>query len=145
MTNRTHLALVPLSLLLVALALAGCARVSRTSSRPVPIEARPTPPQPGASRQSTPSTSPAQPAVPTTRTPAALSSARARFEADTLAAHAAVTRCAARRLLAEQESTLDSARQLLIEARTAALLGDQARAESLAREARQLTRSLNCP
>lgn len=64
--------------------------------------------------------------------------------ADSLAAHAALARCGQRRLLPDQESTIDSARQLLADTRAAAIRGDLSRAESLARQARQLTNSLDC-
>ena len=64
--------------------------------------------------------------------------------ADTLAAHAVLERCGRRRLLPDQESTVDSARQLLAAARAAAIRGETPRAESLARQARQLTSSLDC-
>lgn len=126
-----------------ALALAGCATTPHRSTRPVSIDSRPTPPQPAAAPKPVAVRAPG--AARTAPAPAAVTPPRPRFEADTLAARAAVTRCNKRRLLPEQESTLDSARQLLFDARMAALQGDQPRAVALAREARQLTLSLNYP
>lgn len=126
-----------------ALALAGCASSAHRSTRPVSIDARPTPPQPAAAPAPKPAAG--QTPVSPARAPAAVTPPRPRFEADTLAARAAVTRCSQRRLLPEQESTLDSVRQLLFDARMAALQGDPPRATARAREARQLARSLNCP
>jgi hypothetical protein len=114
------------------LACGACAH-SGASSRPVPIESRPTPAQPGA----TPT-----PSAPHAATPAAL---RARIEADTLAARSALRRCEGRQLLAEQESTVEGANLLLGQTRAALASGDLGHAESLARQARQLTRSLDCP
>jgi hypothetical protein len=100
-------------------------------------ESRLTPPAPDAQPGAT---APARP--PAGPTPQAL---RARIEADTLAAGSALRRCTGRQLLAEQESTVESATRLLEETRAALTAGDLAHAESLARQARQLTRSLDCP
>ena len=139
------LALLALVAAAAALAVAGCATTSRRPTRPVSIDARPTPRQPAATPAPRPVAVQAPLAPRPAPAPAAVGQPRPRFEADTLAARAAVTRCSRRRLLPEQESTLDSARQLLFDARTAALQGDSQRAIALAREARQMTLSLNCP
>lgn len=64
---------------------------------------------------------------------------------DTLAATAALRRCARHQLLPEQESTIDATLRLLEQTRAALGQGDHARAASLAREARQLAASLGCP
>ncbi len=107
------------------MALIGCAH---RAPRPVSIDSRTVTPSPEAAH--------------TAPSPASL---EARVAADTLAASLAIRRCAGRRLLAEQESTVASATQLLAETRDALAINDLARAESLARQARQLTRSLGCP
>ena len=143
MTSRLrHSLLFVLTAAALALTVAGCARTSRTRTRPVSIDARPTPPQPAATPAATTQAARTPAAPPPAK---AAPAARPRFEADTLAARAAFTRCSGRRLLPEQESTLDSVRRLLFDARTAALRGDSAHAQSLGREALQLARSLNCP
>jgi hypothetical protein len=63
---------------------------------------------------------------------------------DTVAAGARLRRCAGRKLLPEQESLWDSTARLLVEARVALERGDATRARSLARDARQLSTSLDC-
>jgi hypothetical protein len=68
-----------------------------------------------------------------------------RVVADTTAAGGAVRKCGSRKLLPDQESVIETTRSLLDQAR-AALAGDELwRAESLARKARQLAASLDCP
>jgi hypothetical protein len=69
----------------------------------------------------------------------------ARIVADTTAAGGAVRRCVGRKLLPDQESVFDTARSLLGQARAALEHDELWRAESLARKARQLAASLNCP
>jgi len=69
----------------------------------------------------------------------------ARIVADTTAAGGSVRRCAGRALLPDQESVFDTARSLLGQARAALERDELWRAESLARKARQLAASLNCP
>jgi hypothetical protein len=69
----------------------------------------------------------------------------ARIAADTTAAGEAVRRCAAHALLPDQESVLETTRSLLAQARSALGRDELWRAESLARKARQLALSLNCP
>lgn len=68
-----------------------------------------------------------------------------RVIADTTEAGAAVRRCAGRKLLPDQETVVEATINLLIEARAALLRDEPARAESLARKARQLSTSLRCP
>ena len=132
------------------LSLGGCARASHRAHRPVSIDARPSPPQPPpepASRSGAhpPATAPAS-TLPAHPALAAVTPvpAHSRMVSDTLAAHAVLERCGRRRLLPDQESIVDSARQLLAETRAAAMRGDATRAESLARQVRQLTSSLDC-
>lgn len=68
-----------------------------------------------------------------------------RIVADTTAAGAAVRKCSGRKLLPDQESVFDTARNLLVQVRGALDRDELWRAESLARKARQLASSLNCP
>ena len=68
-----------------------------------------------------------------------------RIVADTTAAGAAVRKCSGRKLLPDQESVFDTARNLLGQVRGALERDELWRAESLARKARQLAASLNCP
>ena len=158
-----------LVVLVAALALGGCA--SRTAKRVppgVPVDSRPTPPQPAPETPPEtpppPSTTPAAagkpasappPAEPTPEpppppvesviSPEERRQTMARVVADTTAAGASVRRCAGRRLLPDQESVFDTARNLLGQARAALERDELWRAESLARKARQLASSLNCP
>ena len=78
-------------------------------------------------------------------TPEERRQALGRIVADTTAAGGAVRRCADRKLLPDQESVFDTARSLLEQARVALERDELWRAESLARKARQLAASLNCP
>jgi len=83
--------------------------------------------------------------VPHSATPSGEDQLRALAARDTLAATKALARCAGKTLMAEQESTVDAAMKLLTDTRQALARGDVARARSLARNARQLTTSLDCP
>jgi len=65
--------------------------------------------------------------------------------ADTTAAGQAIRKCAGRQLQPDQETVVDSVRSFLAQTRTALQSGELWRAESLARKARQLASSLNCP
>lgn len=65
--------------------------------------------------------------------------------ADTSAAGQAIRKCAGRALQPDQETVVDSVRSFLAQTRTALQSGELWRAESLARKARQLAASLNCP
>lgn len=123
--------------LLVMLA-AGCA----TAGKGVPIEKRPTPPQPNETQSRGGETPPARP-------PAELSAEQRASRlsvvaSDTMVARAAVIRCAGRKLLPDQEGVYEATVQLLIETRTAIAREDLQRAESLARRARQMSVSLTC-
>jgi len=133
----------PRRLLIVAagLSLAGCAHVPGFG---VPIESRPTPPQPPAARDSIAG------AVPLERVEGVLSQKEraelmARVVADTLVASGAVRRCEGRRLLPGDESVVDATASLLVDVRAALGRDELWRAESLARKARQLASSINCP
>ena len=149
---------------LAALALIGCAGRSATRALPgVPVDSRPTPPPPpeatapadttrssGAPNSTGPGSPPATrpdtvPPVESVVSPDERRQTLARIVADTTAAGGAVRRCAGRKLLPDQESVFDTARSLLGQARTALEQDELWRAESLARKARQLAASLNCP
>ena len=153
-----------LVLSLAALALVGCAGRSATRIPPgVPVDSRPTPPPPpeapadtarsggtapGNSTHGHPDTAPPEtppPPVESVISPDERRQTLARIVADTTAAGGAVRRCAGRKLLPDQESVFDTARSLLGQARAALELDELWRAESLARKARQLASSLNCP
>lgn len=77
--------------------------------------------------------------------PATESALRSSLAADTLAARRVLDRCAGRKLLPEQESTTEATQRLLRDAGSALAQGDLALAASLARQARQLSRSIGCP
>lgn len=132
-----------IGLAILAGALAGCA--AHHPAPGVPIEQRPTPPQPAhLPEQPVPSDSiPVPP--PRTITPSGEENVRALAVRDTVAVSKALKRCGGKTLLPEQESTYDATVQLLSEARDALLRGDVTRARSLARNARQLVSSLDCP
>src|SRR5262245_60339044 len=134
-----------LSLCVVAavFAIGACGHVGR-AQRPVSIDSRPTPPQPSSSGESgTTTVATEHTAAPqTSKTP---ETAIKRIEADTLATHKMLARCTRGQLLPDQESTVDSARQLLADTHVALEHGDLVRAASLARQARQLSSSLSCP
>ena len=124
--------------LAIAVALAaGCG--PHRGATGVPIDSRPTPPQPGPHDTTV--------TVRTTPPPSNGSAdpAHAAVVADTTAARAALKRCAGRKLLAEQENSVDSTTRLLMDAHAALLEGDVPRAASLARQAASLARSIGCP
>ena len=127
---------------LLVVACVSCAHAPG-NGRSVPIDSRPTPPQPVTVPGNEPGASDVPPPAPQpSREPP--KTAEARLAADTLAAASAIRRCAGRSLLAEQESTVEAASRLLAEVREAIAAGDMPRAEARARVARQLTRSLVC-
>jgi hypothetical protein len=139
-----------LVLLALALALAGCAsRAPRHRPPGVPVDARPSPPVPtpapeGDRPAAEPATPPPVP-VESVMTPDERRAALARIVADTTAAGDAVRRCGSRKLLPDQESVFETTRSLLDQARAALAGSELWRAESLARKARQLAASLDCP
>ena len=65
--------------------------------------------------------------------------------ADTTAAGQALRKCAGQQLQPDQETVAESVRSFLAQARAALTGGELWRAESLARKARQLASSLDCP
>lgn len=159
-----------LVVLLAVLALTGCASRSRRMPTGVPVDSRPTPPPPSpevvaapdsdrasvpAPRNTAPTHAPAPdttraaepppPPVESVMSPDERRQTLARIVADTTAAGGSVRRCAGRALLPDQESVFDTARSLLGQARAALERDELWRAESLARKARQLAASLNCP
>jgi hypothetical protein len=133
-----------LAWLAMALLAAGACAPGSRGLRRVPIDSRPTPPQP---------TDATAPATGATAAPAQRShvsdaqnrALKARVAADTLAARRVLAHCARLHLEPEGDSTVESANRLLGDTRAALAAGDVVRAESLARQARQLTRSLDCP
>jgi hypothetical protein len=141
------------TLALVLVFAVGCAHAPRRSGG-VPIDQRPTPPQPTSETVTGNGTTPAGPsgtAAPSSApVGAALSAAErqqalARIVADTTAASAAVRRCAASKtLLPDQESVFETTRGYLVQARAALRRDELWQAESLARKARQLALSLEC-
>ncbi len=156
-------------MLLAGLALIGCAgRAAMRVPPGVPVDSRPTPPPPppeelvapadtASSRAATPKATPTAtltpeptpetppPPVESVVSPEERRLTLARIVADTTAAGGSVRRCAGRKLLPDQESVFDTARSLLGQARAALERDELWRAESLARKARQLAASLNCP
>jgi len=121
--------------------LAGCAVFGGGSrATGVPIDQRPTPRQP-AKRDT----------VPVERIhvePVVEDAERARLlgqiVADTTEAGRDVRRCNGRKLLPEQESTIESTLNFLRDAREALRAGELSRAESNARKAKALAASLRC-
>ena len=134
----------------------GCAHSPR---RPpgVMAESRPTPPAPppdstlaapapsNGSPTAQPPQEPPPPPVESVVTPDERRQALARIVADTTSAGTAVRRCNGRKLLPDQESVFDTVRSFLDQARAALERDELWRAESLARKARQLAASLDCP
>lgn len=141
-----------LVLSLLVLALAGCASTYRRP-RGVSVDSRPTPPAPppepvpagnGRNVEAEPPAPPPMP-VGTVMTPEERQATQQRIVADTTAAGAAVRKCGKRQLLPDQESVMETTLSLLTQTRAALGRGELWRAESLARKARQLAASLNCP
>jgi cell division septation protein DedD len=124
---------------IVVPALSGCAH---QGPRGVPVESRPTPPQPGADSTGTTVTPTTQPTV--MRGSLERAARMSRVVADTTAAGDAVRRCVGRKLLADEEGTRDATIQKIAETRAALIADDLPRAQSLAREARLLASALNC-
>jgi hypothetical protein len=111
----------------------------------VPIDERARPPQPHV--EPAPASADTVPPVPPPRpmTPSGEESMRGIVVRDTSAVSRALKRCAGKTLLPEQESTFIATQKLLAQTREALQRGDVARARSLARNARQLVSSLDCP
>jgi hypothetical protein len=142
---------------LFLLALVGCASHTRHGPPGVPVDSRPSPPVPpeptpepapgattGGGRNVETDPPPPMP-VGTVMSPEERRATLQRIVADTTAAGAAVRKCGRRELLPDQESVMETTKSLLAQARTALARDEVWRAESLARKARQLAASLNCP
>jgi hypothetical protein len=131
--------------LALAGSLVGCAHHPRTTG--VPIDQRPTPPQPppedaahtGVTPSPPPSSSPG-----TTMGSAEREQTLQRIVADTTAASVAVNKCATKNLLPDQASVFETTRGYLVQARAALRRNELWEAESFARKARQLALSLEC-
>jgi hypothetical protein len=133
----------------LALTLLGsCAHAHRQPVH-VPVESRPTPPpppvEPTPGRADTAPTDRPAPPINAVLSPDEQQKARARIVADTTATSAALARCAKRKLLPDQESVFETTRSLLDQTRGALIRNELWNAESLARKARQLASSLDCP
>jgi hypothetical protein len=128
--------------------LSGCA-ATHTESPGVPIDQRPSPhPQAGTPQSPAPTatgTDSTPVPVPHEATPSGEESLRSLAVRDTLAASQALARCTGRNLTPEQETTYDATLKLIADARDALVRGDVTRARSVARNARQLVSSLECP
>jgi hypothetical protein len=161
------------ALLAAVVALLGCAHKPPTAptAGPAPVTAPPagtpvpeTPADttrttvPGTAPATTPTTTPTPGAAPpepapdtppppveSVMSPDERRQTISRIVADTTAAGAAVRKCSGRKLLPDQESVFDTARNLLGQVRAALDRDELWRAESLARKARQLASSLSCP
>lgn len=152
---------------LAILVLPGCAWFGpKARLTGVPIEQRPTPPQPapdstttavvtprpaeaGEPRGQAPSTTPSEPASPPPPVQTVMSAEERkatmqRIVADTTSANAAVGRCVGKSMLPDQESVFETTRSYLLQARAAIARGELWSAEGLARKARQLAASLEC-
>lgn len=135
-----------LAVLVMTLGLAGCARRA-VESRAL---ASPQPPRMAEDVQLVPRDSVSS---PTPVTPGAVPAAKPRRSlglqrqamADTTAAGLVLRRCRIRKLLPEDEATMESVARLLDQARTAFADGDVDRAASSARSAKQLAASMRCP
>lgn len=131
----------------------GCALV-RGKPSGVPVDSRPTPTAPAepaprtAGQEDPPPTetpTPPKATVGDATSEADRVAMMRRIVADTTEASKAVSRCAKRTLLPDQESSFDSARGLLMQTRAAIARDELWRAESLARKARQVASALYCP
>jgi outer membrane biosynthesis protein TonB len=114
---------------------------------PVPAPKAPKPDKKEEAREEKAAPPPTNPPTPveSVMTPAERKQALERTVADSTAAGQALRKCAGRTLLPDQESVYDTVRSLLVQVRAALIGGELWRAESLARKARQLSSSLNCP
>lgn len=137
----------------LALSSAGCATLAgRRPTRPVSIDDRPTPPQGDTTgvhhptiESGTRTSRAGEVKVEGAMSPEERQQLLARVVADTTDAGAAARRCRTQRLLPDQENVVEATLGLLSEARQALLRDELWRAESLARKAKQLASSLNCP
>jgi hypothetical protein len=142
----------------------GCAALgAKRGPRGVPVESRPTPPQPDESGSTAANGTSSKPATGAPRgtttapppepnvkvaqalTPEQRRATLANVVADTTEAGAAARRCFGLKLLPDQENVLDATLTYLADTREALIKDELSRAESLARKARQLASSLKCP
>jgi len=126
--------------------LSGCATAHKETPG-VPIDQRPSPHPPAGTPPAAATTGNDSTPVPVphSATPSGEESLRELAVRDTLTASKALARCAGKNLTPEQESTFDATMNLLSATREALVRGDVTRARSLARNARQLVTSLDCP
>ena len=131
-----------------ALALCLCTLATSCAHQPpkrrvgVNIESRPTPAPPDSASLARGGTGarPRSVVVSEQTRRTALSS----LAADTTAARVILNRCAGRKLLPDQEGVFDATTQALMDVRAMLARGNLSRAESLARQAKQLSTSLTC-
>ncbi len=130
-----------------ALAMCLCTLAAACAHQPpkrrvgVNIESRPTPAPPDSAGVAGGAVARQRPVVMSDETRRATLSGLA---ADTTAARAALNRCAGRKLLPDQEGVFEATTRALLDVRAARASGNLARAESLARQAKQLASSLTC-
>jgi hypothetical protein len=117
---------------------AGCA----AERAGVPVESRPTPPQPGEPAAKDTLVQHQEPPAPLP--PDERETQLAKVVADTTAARARLQQCGGRKLLPDQEGVFESTTKALRDARSALVAGDLVRAQSLARQARSLSAALDC-
>jgi len=125
------------------LALSGCAAHREAPGVPIDQRARPAQPAPEPTHAPTDTVVPVPPPRP--MTPSGEESMRSIVVRDTVAVSKALKRCDGKSMLPEMESTFIATQKLLAQTREALVRGDVARARSLARNARQLVGSLDCP
>lgn len=133
----------PFLIVLLAVAvppLSGCAIFGGTRPTGVPIERRPTPKQPAPGDTVAVERIQVEPVVQEDERAVLM----AKVVADTTEAGAAVRRCHGRKLLPEQEMTIESTLNFLRETREQLKLGELSRAEQSARKAKALAASLRC-
>lgn len=133
-------------MLLLLPVLAGCGGGAARRQPPgVPVDSRPSPPAPSGEAPPVETVAPPPVPVGSAMTPDERRATLARISSDTTAAGGAVRKCGTRKLLPDQESVMETTRSLLDQTRAALGRDELWRAESLARKARQLAASLDCP
>jgi hypothetical protein len=133
-------ALLAIALFTTLPLLSGCAVFGGAKPTGVPIETRATPKQPASTDTVAVERIRVEPVVQADEREVLMQ----KVVADTAEAGAAVRRCLGRKLLPEQESTIESTLNFLREARDALRLGELSRAEQSARKAKALAASLRC-
>ncbi|NOT35120.1 MAG: hypothetical protein HOP12_13310 [Candidatus Eisenbacteria bacterium] len=112
---------------------------------PAPRKNKPKPPRNSATADSIERETEKIAAVETVMSAEDRQKTTARVVADTSFAGDAARKCGGRTLLPDQETVFDAVRSMLVQTRTALQSGELWRAEQLARKARQLASSLDCP